>query len=202
MTTTTPIANLESIERGDFVIKTNQYTKSLFKVVDKNHTPSGKVRLVLVNALTINPKTSTVIPENDRHWYPRRTTCFAKVNPLEFPDWVSHKRQAQTNGRFDRIGWQYDWSLFDQNIDTIEPRIRSPFNFESCVVDPIKSAINDIEKSIAIKLEHSDGASIRSVMQTDWFIDQIGCLKSLRSDLATAEKRLSILKKKSNADKN
>lgn len=192
MTTTTPIANLESIERGDFVIKTNQYTKSLFKVVDKNHTPSGKVRLVLVNALTINPKTSTVI--ND--------TRFAKVNPLEFPDWVSHKRQAQTNGRFDRIGWQYDWSLFDQNIDTIEPRIRSPFNFESCVVDPIKSAINDIEKSIAIKLEHSDGASIRSVMQTDWFIDQIGCLKSLRSDLATAEKRLSILKKKSNADKN
>ena len=195
MTTITPITDLETIERGDFITPINQKTKSLFKVVDKNHTPDGKVRLVLANALTANPKTSTIIPQNNRHWYPQRIATYASVDPSQFPDWVSHKRQTQTNGRFNRIGWQYDWSLFDQNNHVIEPKMRSPFNFETYVVDPIKDSIDKIEKSIAIKLEHLDGTAIRSVIQDDWFASQVLDLKSLRSSLDTSQLRLSLLKK-------
>ena len=195
MTTITPITDLETIERGDFITPINQKTKSLFKVVDKNHTPNGKVRLVLVNALNVNPKTSTIIPHNNRSLWPtRRIVTYAKVDPSQFPKWVSHKRQAQTNGRFGNIGWQYDWTLFDQNSHVIEPRFRSPFNFETCVVDPIKVSIDKIEKSIANKLEHLDGTAIRLVIQGDWFASQVANLGSLRSSLETSQSRLSLLK--------
>jgi hypothetical protein len=200
MTTITPIDDLETIERGDFITPINQKTKSLFKVVDKNHTPDGKVRLVLANALTINPKTSTIIPQHHRHWYPQRIATYARVDPSQFPDWVVNKRQTQTNGRFNQIGWQYDWSLFDQNTHVIEPKLRSPFNYETYVVDPIKDSIDKIEKSIANKMEHLDGTVIRSIIQDNWFTSQVISLKSLRSSLDTSQLRLLLLKKQS--DKN
>ena len=73
--------------------------------------------------------------------------------------------------------------------------MRSPFNFETYVVDPIKDSIDKIEKSIAIKLEHLDGTAIRSVIQDDWFASQVLDLKSLRSSLDTSQLRLSLLKK-------
>ena len=199
--TTTPIADFETIERGDFITPTNQKTKSLFKVIDKNHTPSGKVRLVLVNALTVNPKTSTVIPQNNRHWYPQRIVTYERVDPSQFPEWVSNKRQSQTNGRFDRIGWHYDWSLFDQKNHVIEPRLRSPFNFETYIVDPIKDAIGKIEKSMANKLEHQTGEVVQSTLQADWFIKDVLQLSSLRSELVVAQERLSILREKTNGQK-
>ncbi len=194
-TTTLPIASLETIERGDFITPTNQATKSLFKVLDKNHTPSGKVRLVLVNALTIDPKTSTVIPENNRHWRPRRTNCYAKIDPRRLPEWVSVKRERQTDGRFSRVGWKYDWSMFDSDASVIEPTIKSPFNFETTIIDPIRSEIDAIEKSMAMSMENKNGLAICAYIQSNDFTKKSSRLHACRSDLLVAEHQLDELRK-------
>jgi len=85
--------------------------------------------------------------------------------------------------------------MFDSDTSVIEPTLRSPFNFETYVVDPIKSEIDTIEKSMAINMENKNGLAICAYIQSDDFAERASRLHVCRHDLLVAEQKLEELKK-------
>jgi len=190
MTTTLPISDFDTIERGDFVVRKNAKSHSFFKVVDKNHTDTGKVRLVLVNATTIDPKTSTVIPDNQHIEYYRFKEYHQSL--------LKRRREQQTDGRFNYIGWQYDWSMFDSDSTVIEPTMRSSFNYETRVVHPIRQEIDSLQKDLAMRMENKSGSKLLEIIKSHEYNDTYSRIHVCLYNLMKAEIKLDKLKKLEN----